>query len=186
MSWSRGAFLTFAFVLGLGTACDGTKVLLPDPPGGADGGRDTGSEVGAATPDMAGADSVVPADSGPDAPCAFPLEAGTMPFGGCPAQFTDRAWTQSVCPFSFAMVWEQTCAGYSSRQLDLGTHGWTCYYEPTTGALVAGRFSDDVPSFCGMTSSVVTYGAIPAAGTCTSPQLVTDGCSAADGGADSI
>ena len=160
-----------------------TKVF-PGEPGRSDGGYDSGPEVGAAPPDT-GADST-PADSGFDGPCALSLDAGTMPFGGCPALFTEQAWIEAVCPLRFGMAWEQTCAGYFSRQIDLSTHGWTCYYDLATAALVAARFADDVPSFCGMTSSVVVYGSIPAPGACTTPDPATFGCPGADGGTDTM
>jgi len=177
---ARRASLLCAFVVGLSAGCDGTKVA-PAPADG-DAGGDDASELGAVTPDT-GPDSP-PADGGFDGPCMLPLDQAPMPFGGCPARVSDPAWSRPLCSFMFGTAWEQSCEGYFSRQIDLGTHGWTCYYDPTSQALVAGRFADDVPSFCGMTSSVVVYGTIPAAGACTTPDPITYGCESADGGMD--
>jgi hypothetical protein len=82
-------------------------------------------------------------------------------------------------------VSEQACSGYRSRKFDLGTHGWTCYYDPGSGALVAGYFLDDVPDLCDNTSAAVQSGAIPAKGACSSQVPVDNPCTVnGDGGAD--
>jgi len=121
--------------------------------------------------------------------CLIPLDAA-QPFGGCPPTFDDTSWRTQVCPtFSvnpaFVDVSEQVCAGYRSRNFDLGTHRWICYYAPSSGALVAGYFVDDTPDLCDDTTAFVQAGDVPAKGTCNARVPVDNPCDIhADGGAD--
>ena len=78
--------------------------------------------------------------------CLIPIDA-PLPFE-CGPSFGDGTWRRSFCPpisvpFDFVFASEQVCTGYLSRSFDFGTHRWTCYYDPASGALVAGTFVDD-------------------------------------------
>lgn len=147
-------------LLALTVGCS-TTFSFPPPDAGADA-----QDVQAATGGDGAADA-----------CTQPLDAG-QPFGGCPATFGDSSWKDAFCPLqSVGRVGEQTCTGYLLRQIDLGTHGWMCFYDPATQALLAGKFADDVPSFCDYRSSTVTFGSVPDAGSCTGPlTTMTDPC----------
>lgn len=119
--------------------------------------------------------------------CLIPLDA-VQPFGGCRPTYDDSGWRTQVCPSvpvdpSFIYVSEQACTGYRLRKFDLGTHGWTCYYDPGSGALVAGYFVDDVPDLCDDTAASVQAGDIPTKGTCNDQVRVDSPCNV-DGGAD--
>jgi len=129
---------------------------------GCSGGTHVGVSDGGSSerPDVVGTDDLTV-----DMTCSLALDAG-QPFGGCPPRFGDSAWKNGFCAISVGTVSEQTCAGYLLRQFDLGTHGWQCFYDPTTQALVAGKFADDVPSFCDHQSSTEIFGTIPAPGAC--------------------
>jgi hypothetical protein len=112
-----------------------------------------------------------------DAPCLQSLDA-RQPFGPCPATFDDQIW-RSSCVIA-SQVTEQICDGYRSRRIFLGTHEWTCYYDPTGLTLVAGYFQDDVTDFCGRTSDTVVAGDIPAAGSCGAPTTPDGSCGPGD------
>jgi hypothetical protein len=123
---------------------------------------------------------------GPDG-CHLPIDAA-QPFGNgthpaCPLRFDDQSWIAMLCPFPSA-VDEQQCGGYRSRRFDLGTHSWTCYYDPAALTLVAGEFINDVDSFCDGSSSRVVLGQIPTAGTCAPRTTIAVPCNN-DGGVDS-
>jgi len=120
--------------------------------------------------------------------CLIPIDA-PLPFE-CRPTFGDGTWRRSVCPsipvpVDFVFVSEQVCTGYLSRSFDLGTHRWTCYYDPASGALVAGTFVDDTDDLCDFTTAYVTAGEIPPKGTCNGAVSLVDPCNLhGDGGAD--
>jgi hypothetical protein len=120
--------------------------------------------------------------------CLIPIDA-PLPFE-CRPTFGDGTWRSSVCPpipvlVDFVFVHEQVCAGYLSRSFDLGTHRWTCYYDPTSGTLVAGTFVDDTNDLCDSTTAYVAAGEIPPKGTCGGDVALVDPCNIhRDGGAD--
>ena len=125
-----------------------------------------------------------PGDAGA---CALPLDAAP-PWGTCPATFDDPAWRTQVACFVSVGLRETTCTGYLSRAFDIGgTHGFTCFYDPASRALVAVQSYDDVPDLrdgCGTPSSVVTAGAVPAMGVCDAPRTLDNPCHGSDGAAD--
>jgi hypothetical protein len=120
--------------------------------------------------------------------CLIPIDA-PLPFE-CRPTFGDGTWRRSICPsmpvlVDFVFVSEQVCTGYLSRSFDLGTHRWTCYYDPASGALVAGTFVDDTDDLCDFTTAYVTAGEIPPKGTCNGAVSLVDPCNLhGDGGAD--
>lgn len=149
-SRSEGIACLTLVTLASGLGCSGGTIV--DVPDG--GSQDL--------PDVGSLDATL------DLACSQPLDAG-QPFGGCPAQFGDGSWKSSFCAIAVGTVSEQTCAGYLLRQFDLGTHGWQCFYDPTTQTLVAGKFADDVPTFCNHQSSTEIFGTVPPAGSCPGP-----------------
>lgn len=136
---------------------------------------DRGYEV--ASPDAGGTDAH---DGGTD--CHLPID-GPLPFI-CTSAFDDPSWQHGICdspgPFAPA-VRERLCGGFQSRSFDYGTHRWTCYYDPSTLALVGGEFSNDVPSYCGNTTYYVTAGDVPAT-SCNNPFVQSPPCPSDGGG----
>lgn len=128
--------------------------------------------------------------------CLIPIDA-PLPFD-CRPTFGDGTWRRSVCPtmpvlVDYVFVSEQVCTGYLSRSFDLLTHRWTCYYDPASGALVAGTFVDDTYDLCDFTTAYVTAGEIPPKNTCNNSVSLVDPCNLhgdggtdADGGRDAI
>jgi len=120
--------------------------------------------------------------------CLLPIDA-PLPFE-CRPTFADGTWRASVCPSfgipaDFVFVHEQVCTGYLLRAFDLGTHRWTCYYDPTSGVLVACSFIDDTNDFCDFTTAYILAGEIPPKGTCNADMPLVDPCNThRDGGAD--
>jgi hypothetical protein len=102
--------------------------------------------------------------------------------GACTGPLSEvrRLWSFE-CPDDYATVLEPMfgCDGQSPQisigaagdllvaRFHYGTHGGTCFYDPTTRRLVGALKFDDIPSFCNRSSSEIRAGTAP--GGCTGP-----------------
>jgi len=135
-----------------------------------------GCGVSKPTGDGGATDPATNPDDGGSRLCRGSIEQA-IPFGGCPRQFDDDSWKARGC---YSGTVESVCTGYRSRSFNLVTHSWTCYYDPTTLALIAGKFRDDIQSFCDGGNEEITLGTIPAEGVCSSASTPCG----SDGGVD--
>jgi len=147
-----------------------------------------------------------PGDASDASDYALPLDAA-QPWGSCPATFEDAGWRAQIsCGSSggggaggtapgtggppLDVVSETTCTGYVSRTFDLGfrTHGFTCFYDAASRALVAVQSYDDGPNLrdgCGNKSWRISAGAVPPMGVCDAPKTLDNPCDAPDADATS-
>ena len=102
------------------------------------------------------------------------IASGTMDCQSKLDDFKCGAGTNWCCPVSLAETTQPLpCPSYEMRSSvacnsersefsrNWGTHGINCYYANTTGALVGASKFDDVSSYCGRTSNVISGGEKP-------------------------
>lgn len=121
------------------------------------------------------------ADGGPGAGCTGSLEQlqrrPTSPFPPCATTY-DGALAQAACHFNFGTLSAGPCGGYLVFVDSVSTHSQACVYDATTRALVGARFSDDIPTYCNLTSSEISAGSVPACADSVDPVDLHRDCQA--------